>query len=108
MGGIVWEVDDPIGRLALCLFFGLGCGLVLVSTFLLNHFDLFGVRQVYLYLRGKEYTPLDFKTPGFYRIRPAPPLCGVVVLFLGDTNDDGGASGTGAVHDGLYPGGHSV
>ncbi|HJY79832.1 MAG TPA: isoprenylcysteine carboxylmethyltransferase family protein, partial [Candidatus Binatia bacterium] len=49
MGGIVWEVDDPIGRLVLHLFFGMGCGIALVSTFLINHFDLFGLRQVYLY-----------------------------------------------------------
>jgi len=81
MGGIVWEVDDPIGRLGLRLFFGLGCGIVLVSTFLLNHFDLFGVRQVYLYLRGKEYTPLDFKTPGFYQYVRHPLYVGWLFFF---------------------------
>lgn len=45
MGGIVWEVDGPIGRLGLRLLFGMGCGIVLVSTFLINHFDLFGLRM---------------------------------------------------------------
>jgi protein-S-isoprenylcysteine O-methyltransferase Ste14 len=81
MGGIVWEVDDPIGRLVLRLLFGMGCGIALVSTFLINHFDLFGLRQVYLYLRGKEYTPLEFKTPGFYRYVRHPLYVGWLFFF---------------------------
>ena len=81
MGGIVWEVDGPIGRLVLRLLFGMGCGIVLVSTFLINHFDLFGLRQVYLYLCGKEYTPLEFKTPGFYRYVRHPLYVGWLFFF---------------------------
>ena len=81
MGGIVWEMNDPIGRLVLRLFFGMGCGIVLVSTFLINHFDLFGLRQVSLYLRSKEYTPLEFKTPGFYRYVRHPLYVGWLFFF---------------------------
>jgi protein-S-isoprenylcysteine O-methyltransferase Ste14 len=81
MGGIVWEVDGPVGRLVLRLPFGLGCGIVLVSTFLLNHFDLFGLRQVYFYLSGKEYTPLEFKTPGLYRYVRHPLYVGWLFFF---------------------------
>src|ERR1041385_4468035 len=60
LGGVVWSVDDPVGRLVLRGFFAFGWGLVLLSTFLINHFDLFGLRQVYLYLLGRPYTALHF------------------------------------------------
>jgi hypothetical protein len=50
LGGIVWSVDDPIGRLALRSLFGFGFLLALVSTFLISHSDLFGLRQVWLFL----------------------------------------------------------
>ncbi|MFZ0789302.1 MAG: isoprenylcysteine carboxylmethyltransferase family protein, partial [Chromatiaceae bacterium] len=67
IGGVVWSVEDPIGRAVLFSLFGFGWGLVLVATFLINHFDLFGLRQVWLYLVGKEYRPLKFGTPGPYK-----------------------------------------
>jgi protein-S-isoprenylcysteine O-methyltransferase Ste14 len=53
----------------------------LVSTFLINHFDLFGLRQVYLYLRGKEYSPLKFGTPGPYRYVRHPLYVGWFFAF---------------------------
>jgi protein-S-isoprenylcysteine O-methyltransferase Ste14 len=67
MGGVIWDVQNPIGQGIMFGMFAFGWFLVLVSTFLINHFDLFGLRQVYLYLIGKEYTPLPFVTPGPYR-----------------------------------------
>jgi protein-S-isoprenylcysteine O-methyltransferase Ste14 len=67
IGGVVWSVEDPIGKAVLYSLFGFGWGLVLVATFLINHFDLFGLRQVWLYLVGKEYRPLKFGTPGPYK-----------------------------------------
>jgi len=67
IGGVVWSVQDPIGKAVLHSLFGFGWALVLVATFLINHFDLFGLRQVWLYLVGKEYTHLKFGTPGFYK-----------------------------------------
>ncbi len=66
MGGTVWHIEDPTGRAIMYGFYAAGWTLFFIATFQINHFDLFGLRQVWLYLRGKEYTPLPFKTPGFY------------------------------------------
>lgn len=67
MGGVVWQVDEPLGRLTIFGIYAAGWLLLLVATFLINHFDLFGLRQVYLNLIGQEYTGLKFRTPGLYR-----------------------------------------
>lgn len=63
MTDVVWSVDNEIARYILWALFFLGWAMVLVGTFLINHFDLFGLRQVYLYQRGKDYTELGFRTP---------------------------------------------
>jgi protein-S-isoprenylcysteine O-methyltransferase Ste14 len=81
MGGVVWDVQDPVGRAVLYALFAFGWLLVLVTTFLINHFDLFGLRQVWLYLRGKQYTPLRFVTPGPYRIVRHPLYVGWFFAF---------------------------
>jgi protein-S-isoprenylcysteine O-methyltransferase Ste14 len=81
LGGVVWSVDDPVGRTVLQSLFAFGFGLVLVSTFLINHFDLFGLRQVWLYLRGKPYTQLHFGTPGPYRLVRHPLYVGWFFAF---------------------------
>jgi len=67
IGGVIWRVDDPVGQAVLYGLFAFGWALVLVATFLINHFDLFGLRQVWLYLTGREYTYLQFATPGPYK-----------------------------------------
>ncbi|HUR79444.1 MAG TPA: isoprenylcysteine carboxylmethyltransferase family protein [Thermoanaerobaculia bacterium] len=81
LGGSIWSVHDPAGRLVLQGLFAFGFGLVLVSTFLINHFDLFGLRQVWLYLRGKPYTQLKFGTPGPYRLVRHPLYVGWFFAF---------------------------
>jgi protein-S-isoprenylcysteine O-methyltransferase Ste14 len=81
IGGVVWDVQDPVGRAVLYALFAVGWLLVLVTTFLINHFDLFGLRQVWLYLRGKQYTPLKFVTPGPYRIVRHPLYVGWFFAF---------------------------
>jgi protein-S-isoprenylcysteine O-methyltransferase Ste14 len=81
MGGSVWQVSDPAGQAALWTLFAFGWALVLVSTFLINHFDLFGLRQVWLYLIGREYTHLPFKTPGPYRMVRHPLYVGWLFAF---------------------------
>jgi len=56
MGGVVWSVEHNTGRLALNALFAGGWLTVLVTTFLINHFDLFGLRQVWLHLLGRGHT----------------------------------------------------
>jgi protein-S-isoprenylcysteine O-methyltransferase Ste14 len=81
MGEVIWTVDNGTGRIALEGLFAFGWLTVLVSTFLIHHFDLFGLRQVWLYLRGHTYTPLGFRTPGPYRYVRHPLYVGWLLAF---------------------------
>jgi protein-S-isoprenylcysteine O-methyltransferase Ste14 len=81
MGGTVWHVESSAGRGLLYTLFAGGWVLVLLATFLINHFDLFGLRQVWLYLRGEEYRPLQFATPGLYRYVRHPLYVGWLLTF---------------------------
>lgn len=81
LGGVVWDIESAAGRMLMYNIFGLGFALVLVSTFLINHFDLFGLRQVWLYLQGKPYTHLQFRTPLFYKYVRHPLYVGWFLAF---------------------------
>jgi protein-S-isoprenylcysteine O-methyltransferase Ste14 len=81
LGGVIWDVQDPAARAVLYAAFGFGWLLVLVTTFLINHFDLFGLRQVWLHLLGREYTSLNFVTPGPYRLVRHPLYLGWLFAF---------------------------
>ncbi len=81
IGGIVWQVEHPVAEVLLYGVFAAGWGTVLASTFLINHFDLFGVRQVWLHLRGRPYQPLAFGTPGLYRHVRHPLYVGWLLAF---------------------------
>lgn len=81
LGGTIWEVENGVAQAVLYGLFATGWLVVLASTFLINHFDLFGLRQVWLYLRGKEYTPLEFQTPGFYKHVRHPLYVGWFLAF---------------------------
>jgi protein-S-isoprenylcysteine O-methyltransferase Ste14 len=81
LGGVVWEVTDPVGRALIYTVFGAGWLLVLVSTFLINHFDLFGLRQSWLHFRGIPYTPLKFGTPWLYQHLRHPLYVGWFMAF---------------------------
>ncbi len=81
MGGTIWEINDPIGKLAMQALFVSGGLIVLATTFLINHFDLFGLRQVWMYLRGQEYKPLGFVMPGPYRHVRHPLYVGWLLTF---------------------------
>jgi len=81
IGGLVWSVQDPAGRVIIRSLFAFGWALVLLSTFLINHFDLFGLRQVWLYLIGRPYTAISFRTPGPYRLVRHPLYVGWLFAF---------------------------
>jgi methanethiol S-methyltransferase len=80
IGGVIWKLDGAGAAIMLALY-GAGLTIVLLSTFLINHFDLFGLRQVYLHLVGRKYTPLEFRTPFFYRYVRHPLYLGWLLTF---------------------------
>jgi protein-S-isoprenylcysteine O-methyltransferase Ste14 len=81
MTDFVWHADSEFARNALWALFALGWVIVLVSTFLLNHFDLFGLRQVYLYLREEPYTYSGFRAPFLYKLVRHPIMLGFIIAF---------------------------
>jgi protein-S-isoprenylcysteine O-methyltransferase Ste14 len=81
MGGTIWDVESALGRALLHGGFAFGWLLVLVTTFLINHFDLFGLRQVWKYFRGLPYRPLKFVTPGPYKLVRHPLYVGWLLAF---------------------------
>lgn len=81
LGGQVWAVESGPARVLLYALFASGWLLVLYATFLINHFDLFGLRQVWLSLLGKPYSRLGFGTPGPYRLVRHPLYFGFVCAF---------------------------
>jgi protein-S-isoprenylcysteine O-methyltransferase Ste14 len=81
LGGIVWRVENGFWTGVLYAGFALGWSIVLVSTFLINHFDLFGLRQTWLYFRGKTYTHLPFNVPMLYKFVRHPLYFGFILAF---------------------------
>lgn len=81
MTGIVWSVESAAGQWILLALFCLGWLTVLASTLMVSHTDLFGLRQVALYLRGQPYEPIGFKTPMLYRNVRHPIYLGFLIAF---------------------------
>lgn len=81
LDAVVWEVEQPAARAILWGLFAAGWMAVPAVTLLLNHFELIGIRQVWLYLRGRPYTPLPFRTPLAYRRVRHPLYLGWALAF---------------------------
>ncbi len=81
IGGTVWNVTNGTIRGVVLALSLMGWVMVLISTFLIDHFDLFGLRQTFLSMRGRSYEPLGFRTPAFYRFVHHPIYLGFIVAF---------------------------
>jgi protein-S-isoprenylcysteine O-methyltransferase Ste14 len=81
IGAVIWQVNSPLGQGLLYAGYALGWILLLLSTFLINHFDLFGLRQSWLYFRGHPYTEIAFRTPSLYKIVRHPLYVGWLLTF---------------------------
>ena len=81
MGGFIWRIEEPVTKTILTVLFITGWWIVLISTFMINHFDLFGLRQVWFYFIGKKYEPLQFRIPFFYKYVRHPLYLGWLIAF---------------------------
>jgi protein-S-isoprenylcysteine O-methyltransferase Ste14 len=81
MGTVVWDVQQPIATGALTAISWLGWGVLFLSTFLINHFDLFGLAQVWNAWRGTAAKPAEFRTPFFYKVVRHPLYVGFLLAF---------------------------
>jgi protein-S-isoprenylcysteine O-methyltransferase Ste14 len=81
MDQVVWHVDEPVLRAAIWSLFAAGWLLVPATTMMIHHFDLFGMRQVWLHLRGHDYESLEFRTPLLYKHVRHPLYIGWMIFF---------------------------
>jgi protein-S-isoprenylcysteine O-methyltransferase Ste14 len=78
---VIWSIEDPAAANAMWVIFWLGWGVLLLATFLINHFELFGLRQVFSRLLGREIPEAEFRTPLLYRYVRHPIYLGFVLAF---------------------------
>jgi protein-S-isoprenylcysteine O-methyltransferase Ste14 len=81
LGGVVWSVESQAGRWAVYGLYFFGWLLLLASTFMIDHFDLFGLRQVWRHLRGLPHTQAEFRTPWLYRLVRHPIYLSWLCIF---------------------------
>ena len=80
---VLWQADSSFGAALGWTIYASGFGLVFLSTFLINHFDLFGLQQVWMQFRGRKSAPPQFKTPLLYRLVRHPLYLGFLLAFWG-------------------------
>jgi protein-S-isoprenylcysteine O-methyltransferase Ste14 len=81
VGPVLWNVQEPVMRSVLFGLFAGGWVMIVVASIQINHFDLFGLRQVWLHWKGTPYTPLRLGTPGFYKHVRHPLYVGWLTAF---------------------------
>jgi len=77
--GYAWQVENTVARYVLWAAYALGWGYLFIATFVTNHFELMGLRQVYLYLADKPYSKLPFTRKYMYRYSRHPMMLGILV-----------------------------
>ena len=78
---VIWSIESQAGQAVAYGLFGVGWVTVLLATFMINHFDLFGLRQVWLRFQDAPYRDLGFRTPGFYKYVRHPIQVGFIIAF---------------------------
>jgi protein-S-isoprenylcysteine O-methyltransferase Ste14 len=81
IAGTIWHVVNPSGRIVLWALMFVGWGILFVTTFLLNHFELFGLQQAWFHFRGRTAPGPRFRTPLFYRWVRHPLYSGFLLAF---------------------------
>jgi protein-S-isoprenylcysteine O-methyltransferase Ste14 len=104
---VIWHVESPLARVVLWAVFAVGWAVLLISTFLINHFELFGLRQVFARLLGRQIPAPEFRTPLFYRHVRHPIYLGFVLGFWATPHMSAGhllfaAAATGYILIGIW------
>jgi methanethiol S-methyltransferase len=81
LGGVIWSTENTVVKTILFVGYLIGWSMVFISTFLINHFDLFGLRQAWLNFTDKPYTQLPFRVPMFYKAVRHPLYLGFLIAF---------------------------
>ena len=87
---MVWRIEHPVGEALMWILFALGFGMVLLSTFLLSHFELFGLKQAWLHLRGRALASGPLAEPFFYKLVRHPLYSGFLIAFWATPEMTGG------------------
>ncbi|SHO43509.1 methanethiol S-methyltransferase [Desulfopila aestuarii] len=81
MPSVVWSIENPVGKTLCLALFWIGWLVVLLSTIMINHFDLFGLRQVWLHFSNQDYHHVEFQTNSLYRYVRHPIMFGFIIAF---------------------------
>jgi len=81
MAPVIWEAKNATARTLLLALFWIGWGMVLVSTYLVDHFALFGLKQVYNYFKERGAEPIPFQSPALYKVVRHPLYLGFIIAF---------------------------
>ncbi len=81
MQNVVWIVENPVGSVILSSLYWIGWSIVVISTFMIDHFDFFGLRQVFLHFSSKPCTAVGFKKPVLYKYVRHPIMLGFIIAF---------------------------
>ena len=79
--GTVWHIENSVAQIVLWSLYAIGIAYLLLATFITNHFELMGLRQVYLFFRNKPYSALPFTNKFMYRYSRHPMMLGMLIIF---------------------------